>query len=387
MIDINGLVSRFQHRYGKIPRVFRAPGRINLIGEHTDYNDGYVLPIAINQATYVAIASRSDRMLRVWSLNIDESIELNLDKLGAGRSGKWQDYIEGMAAALINRGALLRGSDIALNSDIPIGGGLSSSAALEMALGMALTSISDSPIDKTSLALAGQRAEHIHVGIQSGIMDQFTAAHAVEGHALLLDCRSLNAKSVPVNLGDCQIVICDSKIRHRLASSEYNLRRRDCETGVKLLSTALPGIRALRDVTLVQLEGCRSIVPDTVFRRCRHVVSENERTLIAADALAAGDLASMGALMSASHQSLRDDYEVSCFELDLLVQSAQAQPGVFGARMTGGGFGGCTVNLVRRGGISSFRENVSRAYRKHTGIIPGILTAEASGGAEEILLP
>jgi galactokinase len=183
-----------------------------------------------------------------------------------------------------------------------------------------------------------------------------------------------------------RIVICDSRIRHELASSEYNLRRQDCETGVKLLGAAVPGIRALRDVTLPQLETYRSLLPDTVFRRCRHVVSENERTLKAADAAASGDVIAMGRLMSASHQSLKEDYEVSCSELDLLVQSAEAQPGVMGSRMTGGGFGGCTVNLVERSTLSSFRENVSREYRAETGNAPRISTTEAGGGAEEIFL-
>ena len=311
------------------PRIFYAPGRVNLIGEHTDYNDGFVLPMAIHQGTAAAIAPRSDRKLRVRSLNLNATIELNLDKLGPGRQGGWQDYVEGICRRYYGPGRIaLKGADILIQSDVSIGGGLSSSAALEMALGSALVALSNGFIDKFSLALAGQEAEHQHVGIQCGIMDQFTSVHAIRNHALLLDCRSLQAKQIPLNLGKYQIVICDSRIHHSLAASEYNLRRSDCESGVHSLSANLPAIRALRDVTLDQLEANRSNLSETVFRRCRHVVSENARTLQAAEALIACDIAAMGRLMNASHQSLRDDYEVSCPELDLLVESAQAQAGV-----------------------------------------------------------
>ena len=384
MIDGLDLAASFNRRYGIKPRLFRAPGRVNLIGEHTDYNDGFVLPMAINQETVVAIAARPDRILRVWSLNLEDSIELDLDRLSLGRHGSWRDYVEGIASALLNRGLPLTGADIALKSSVAIGGGLSSSAALEMALGMALVAISNSTIDKLSLALAGQTAEHMHVGIQSGIMDQFTSVHALRDHALLLDCRLLKAEYIPLRLRECQIVICDSRVRHTLAASEYNQRRRDCELGVKLLRAALPGIQALRDVALSELETNRSTLPESVFRRCRHVISENARTLKAAEALAAGSVIEMGMLMSASHKSLREDYEVSCRELDLLVGSAQAQPGVLGARMTGGGFGGCTVNLVERQRVESFREAVSLEYQAKTQITPEIFVVETGDGAREI---
>jgi len=384
MISISNLTAKFRQRYGTEPRLFHAPGRVNLIGEHTDYNDGFVLPIAINRGTAVAIAARPDRVLKVWSLNLDESIELNLSALGPGRSGRWSDYIEGVAAALLDKGAPLTGADIALESDVSIGGGLSSSAALEIALGTALISISNSRLDKLSLALAGQMAEHRHAGILCGIMDQFTSTHAIRDHAILLDCRSLASKAIPLRLQGYQIVICDSKVRHSLASSEYNLRRKDCESGVKALAASLPGIRALRDVTLTQLEDHRALLLPSVFSRCLHVISENERTLEAAKALAAGKVVEMGKLMSASHASLRDDYEVSCSELDLLVEIAESQPAVLGARMTGGGFGGCTVSLVERRKVALFQENVSRDYHARTGIVPDIFAAEATDGAGEV---
>ncbi len=386
MIDIPDLVKRFHQRYGSQPRLFRAPGRVNLIGEHTDYNDGFVLPMAIARDTVVAIAPRADKVLRVWSINLQDSIELDLGKIGAGRSGHWRDYVEGIVSALLDRGVGLAGASIALSSNISIGSGLSSSAALEMALGTALVSVSGCSIDKLSLARAGQTAEHLHVGINSGIMDQFTSLYALRGHAILLDCRLLEGRNIPLNFHQYQIMICDSRVRHALASSQYNQRRRDCETGVKLLSAALPGIRSLRDVTPPQLETYRSLLPEPVMRRCRHVVTENVRTLDAADALAAGDLGVLGRLMSESHRSLRDDYQVSCHELDLLVESAEAQPGVLGARMTGGGFGGCTINLVKRSKAELFREIVTQEYRARTQIAPEIFEVEPGEGACEICI-
>jgi galactokinase len=386
MIEPRTLASAFQDRYGTTPRIFRAPGRVNLIGEHTDYNDGFVLPMAIDRETLVAVSPRRDRILRVWSLNLDNSQDLDLEKLGPGRRGGWVDYVEGIASALIGRGMKLPGADIALTSDVGIGSGLSSSAALEIALGTALVAISGSSLDRLSLALAGQTAEHVHVGIQCGIMDQYTSVHALKDHAILLDCRSLESKQIPLGLGEYQVVVCDSHVRHRLASSEYNQRRQDCQLGVQLLRAVLPGIRALRDVASDQLEAHRSLLPQTVYRRCRHVIGENHRTLRAADALSAGDVSTMGELMSASHRSLKDDYMVSCRELDILVESAGAQPGVLGSRMTGGGFGGCTVNLVQKSRLHFFHEAVAREYQSKTGIVPEIFAASASAGAGEIAI-
>ena len=384
MIESHELAAVFQRRYKKMPRIFRAPGRVNLIGEHTDYNAGFVLPMAINRETVVAIAPRGDRILRVWSLNLDDLQELDLEKPGPGHRGDWVDYVEGIASALAGLGLKLPGADIALKSDLGIGSGLSSSAALEISLGTALAAISGNSIDRLSIALAGQKAEHVHVGILCGIMDQYTSVHAIKDHAILLDCRSLESKQIPLRLGEFQVVICDSRVRHALASSEYNQRRQECQAGVRLLSEALPGIRALRDVVPDQLEAHRSVLPETVYRRCRHVVGENQRTLLAAEALSSGNAAEMGKLMSASHQSLRDDYQVSCSELDILVESADTQPGVLGSRMTGGGFGGCTVNLVQESCFNYFREAVSREYQSKTGITPEIFAVQASPGAEEI---
>ena len=386
MIDTRKIAEAFQSRYPGNARIFWAPGRVNLIGEHTDYNGGFVLPMAINRGALVAIAARADRVLRVCSLNLDDSIELDLERLGSGHSGNWIDYVEGVAAALLANGLTLTGADAVLKSDISIGGGLSSSAALEISLAKALVSISFCSLDGLSLAHAGQRAEHVHVGIKCGIMDQYAAVFGVKNHAILLDCRSLEAKTIPINLKEHKLVICDSHVKHSLAASEYNMRRRDCELGVSQLSPAISGMESLRDITMSDLETHKSLLSPEVFRRCRHVVSENDRTLEAAGALAAGNVADLGRLMSASHSSLRDDYEVSCRELNLLVEIAISQPGVLGARMTGGGFGGCTVNLVEKQALETFRENVALEYQAQTQIHPDIFVVEASDGAAEIMV-
>lgn len=384
MIDLDALVQKFRTLYGTEPRLFRAPGRVNLIGEHTDYNDGFVLPMAINHGTVVAAAKRADRRVHVHSLNLRESAEFDLDRPGPRKRGIWLNYVEGVAQALLGRGLKLAGADLALTSDVPIGGGLSSSAALEMSVGTALTGISGEEIDRIALALAGQEAEHKYVGMKCGIMDQFIASLGKAGHALLIDCRKLEGTLVPLGVQDMTVVVCDSRVKHALASSEYNARRAECEQGVAMLRELLPEIRALRDVRLSVFERLQERLPEVVRRRCRHVVSENERTLSAVRALQAGDVEEFGRLMAASHQSLRDDYEVSCRELDILVESAQSVPGVAGARMTGGGFGGCTVNLVHKDATERFRETVTREYLGKTGQEPLILPVESSDCATEI---
>jgi galactokinase len=378
------IAESFRVRYGSEPRLFRAPGRVNLIGEHTDYNDGYVLPMAIQQGTTVAAARRPDRVVRVYSANLDEDTEFDLDRPGTPQRKLWTDYVEGVGQALLNRAPALSGADLLVLSDLAIGGGLSSSAALEMSVGLALLTVSGIDLDRVALALAGQEAEHRYVGINSGIMDQFVAVLGKAGNALLIDCRNLKGDLVRMSLGDSTIVICDTKVKHKLAASEYNERRAECERGVTLLSKAMPGIRALRDVSPAQFDRYKDRLPDPVRRRCLHVVTENERTLLAARALAAGDVKKMGLLMFESHESLRQNYEVSCPELDVLVEAAAGVPGVWGARMTGGGFGGCTVNLVLSVALDEFRRTVIEKYHGAFGVEPGIFVAESSDGAREI---
>ena len=379
------LARAFAGRYGRAPRGFRAPGRVNLIGEHTDDNGGFVLPMAIDRSTYVAAAAREDRRVFVHSLNREESFEFDLDRPGETRRGIWLDYVEGVARALESKGARLRGAEMMLLSEVPAGAGLSSSAALEVSSGLALASVSGAQVARIELALAGQEAEHTYVGAMVGIMDQFVAARAREGHALLIDCRTLEATHVPFDTSRVCVCITDTNVKHELSASEYNARRAECEEGVRLLRSFLPGIEQLRDVSVEDFERHAEHLPEVVRRRCRHVVTENERTLAAARALRAGDLAGMGRLMYESHYSLRDDYEVSSPELDVLVELARGLGGVLGARMTGGGFGGSTVTLLSRERFADFERAVTDEYRKRFGFAPTVYVSEAGGGAEEVI--
>ncbi|MEZ5426894.1 MAG: galactokinase [Pyrinomonadaceae bacterium] len=366
------------------PRFFRAPGRVNLIGEHTDYNDGFVLPIALNFAAVVAAASRSDDIIEAYSLNFDELKILDLNKKSLKEKGEWINYVEGIARVLREKGCPIGGASLLIGSNVPVGAGLSSSAALEISVGLALLRIDDCEFDSLHLALAGQAAEHQYVGTKSGIMDQFVSVFGREGHALLIDCRSLEAKAIPLDLKDTEIVVCNSGLKHALASSEYNTRRAECERGVGILKSFLPEISALRDVDSEELVFYKESLPETVFRRCRHIISENQRTLEAAEAFQKGDLDRVGKLMSQSHASLRDDFEVSCPELDLLVSLAENFGGAYGARMTGGGFGGCTISLIRREMREEFDEYLGSSYEQETGIRAEIFHVEPSDGATEI---
>jgi galactokinase len=384
VVDLEQLRNAFRKLYEREPRLFGAPGRVNLIGEHTDYNDGFVLPMAIDRETVAAAAARDDRTVRVHSLNLDESREFNLDDEPQARRGIWLDYVEGVARVLESRGAKIGGADIMLSSDVPVGAGLSSSAALELSVGLSLSVLSGAEVERVSLALAGQQAEHTFVGTLCGIMDQLVAALGRRAHALLIDCRSLEVEAIPMKMEGVAVVVCDTRVKHELSSSEYNKRRAECARGVELLRRSLPNIRALRDVSASELEQYEDRLPEPVRSRCRHIVTENARTLRAAEALRSGHLDVMGQLMYASHLSLRDDYEVSSAELDALVDIAGGIDGVLGARMTGGGFGGCTVNLVRRAALEEFQEIVAREYNRVTGYKTDIYIVEASDGAKEI---
>jgi galactokinase len=377
------LRKRFEALHGHRPRVFRAPGRVNLIGEHTDYNDGFVLPAAIDFYTWVALSSRSDRKLVLSSENFPGIAEYELDSPNHHRRHEWSDYVYGVVLVLERAGKRLRGADVLVAGEIPIGAGLSSSAAIEVATGYALLENSGHPVERVELAKLCQRAENEFVGVRSGIMDQFISCFGRTGQALLLDCRSLEYSLVALP-GGISLVICNTMVKHELAGGEYNQRRSECEAGVRLLAEHLPQVRALRDVTLADLEKYGSGLPPVVYRRCRHVVSENGRVLEAVRALGAGDLATVGALMAESHRSLRDDYEVSCVELDLLVDLAAQTEGVYGARMTGGGFGGCTINLVRSESVDAFRQTVARGYQERTGGAPEIYVTGAAEGVTEL---
>ena len=377
------VVQQFQQRFDDPCRVFRAPGRVNLIGEHTDYNDGFVMPAAIDFYAYVAAGARPDHKIRVHSVDFDETVDVELESLALGPTGHWSDYPRGVAALLFARGAITTGANLVLKGEVPIGAGLSSSAAIEVATAVSLLAFAGTDLGRREIASICQRAEHEFAGTKCGIMDQFISCFGEANHALFLDCRSLEFDTLPFPSG-VRIVICNSMVKHELAGGEYNLRREDCEAGVQLLQHHLTDIRALRDVTAAQLQRFSAEIPERILRRCRHVVSENARTLEAASALRSGDLSRFGELMFASHDSLRDDYEVSCPELDLLVELARKCDGVFGARMTGGGFGGCTVNLVKAEAVGQFQTRLCHQYQTETGIQPAIYVCVASDGAGEV---
>jgi len=368
---------------GEGTRLFRAPGRVNLIGEHTDYNEGFVLPAAIRFSAWAAARPRDDDILTVRSEHFPGTREFSVRVPPSVRAGHWSDYVAGVLYAAMREGIRLRGADLVIRGEVPIGAGLGSSAALETVVALALLSLSKVQLDRTGIALLCQRAEREFVGVQVGIMGQFVSAHATEGAAILLDCRSLHFERKPLPAA-AVIVICDTMKRHSLAAGDYNQRRRECHEGVEELSRHISGVRALRDVTPEQLDANERFLPPLIYRRCRHVVRENARVLLASRALDRGEILRFGRLMYESHQSLRNDYEVSCPELDTLVRIASSLPGVYGARMTGGGFGGCTVNLVSEGDVESFRRRICSCYFAATRMEPAVYVTGASRGAEEI---
>jgi galactokinase len=375
------LLALFQDLFGTDALLFRAPGRVNLIGEHTDYNDGFVMPMAIGFYTWVAAAKRADRILEAYSEHFDEKITLSLDALSGPPRKHWSDFVRGVASALQDAGHTLSGANLVIHGEVPLGAGLSSSASLEVSLALALASLAGIAVPRLELVKLCQGAEHKYVGTRCGIMDQFVAGFGAAGHALMLDCRSLEYQLLPIPQA-LRLVVCNSMVRHELASGEYNRRRGDCETGVSLLQPALPSVRALRDVTTADLEKYKHLLPGTVYRRCRHVITENQRVLAAAKCLQTRDADRFGLLMYRSHASLRDDYEVSCKELDLLVDLASSRRGVYGARMMGGGFGGCTVNLIRSDCATAFQTEIAQMYAEKTGTTPEIYICEPAQGAQ-----
>jgi galactokinase len=382
MINPRNLQQSFHEIFGRDPRIFAAPGRINLIGEHTDYNEGFVLPMAANRRTFVAAAPTGDTRIHVRSFDLSDSASFDINDAPVV-SHHWVSYIHGVATALLEQGSKLSGAQLAISSDVPIGAGLSSSAALEVSVGYALLKVANQEVDLMQLALACQAAEHRFVGTKSGLMDQLTATFAEAGRALFIDCRSLELTPIEVNLQSAAVVICNTGVKHELATSAYNERRRECELAVEILQQKNASIKALRDVTLDDLKQYGALLPEPVRRRCMHVVTENGRTTHAKDALKSGDVTLLGKLMNLSHESLRDNYEVSCRELDLMVDLARQHSGTYGARMMGGGFGGSTVNLVRTSTFESFAEQIHDGYRNQTGIDPDIMMVEADNGVEE----
>jgi galactokinase len=372
------LAGAFESRFGRPPTaVAAAPGRVNLIGEHLDYNEGHVLPVAIDRSVLVAFAPRPDRRVRLYSLDFEQESAFHLDEIEKDPEAPWSDYVRGVAWALREAGHGLSGLDAALQGDVPVGAGLSSSAALEVAALGAFEAASGLRLDRRELALLGQRAENCFVGVACGIMDQMAAALSRAGHALLIDCRSLEHEAVPLPLEDSgsgggaglRLVVADSGVRRALLDSQYNLRRQECQRAAELLAVAITNrpVTALRDVGAGDLARHGDSLPPNLLKRARHVVEEERRVLLSVEALRTGDVEAFGEMLNASHRSLRDDYEVSSPELDLLAELAWAQPGVLGSRLTGAGFGGCTVSLVRAEAVEAFREGVVARYCAETG--------------------
>ena len=341
--------------------VVRAPGRVNLIGEHTDYNEGFVLPAAIDRDVTIAVRGRRDGIVRVHSLNYGESVKFALDHISYDHDRPWSNYVRGTLKVLADSGAPLRGMDMVVAGDVPAGAGLSSSAALEVATAVAARAVAGFDLEGRDMALKCQRAENSFVGVNCGIMDQFASVLGKAGHALFIDCRTYECEPVPLPEEYC-IVICDSGVRRGLQDSAYNLRCSQCEEAVRLLRRHIADIRTLRDVLPEELPDVERRLPEALRARARHVVLENDRVERSVDALRSGRVDEFGRLMVDSHASLRDLYEVSCPELDAMVEVALAIPGVAGARMTGAGFGGCTVNLVHEDAVDEFQRTVLARY-------------------------
>jgi galactokinase len=376
---IQDLSEKFLQLCGTKPQFVRAPGRVNLIGEHTDYNDGFVLPAAIQMQTTVGVASRADRQLTLFSNNYNERVEFNVDVLPATPQRHWSDYVVGVARELFQKGIRLPGACLLIEGDVPEGAGLSSSAALEVAVCGAFLALARTQISGAEMALLCQRAENDFVGARCGIMDQFVSVHGKKDHALLLDCRSLEYQHQPIP-EDVRLLICNTMVRHSVAGGEYNQRRRECEMAAEFFARVVPSARALRDITLEEFEKHGSALPGIVQKRCRHVITENARVLEAGEALTRRDLQRFGELMRESHTSLRDDFQVSCAELDTMVELATQVDGVYGARMTGGGFGGCTINLVKSQNVETFKNRVLAGYEKATGRRAEIYVCTAGDG-------
>jgi galactokinase len=376
-IDSRSIHDAFVDRFGRQPKLFRAPARVNIIGGHTDYNQGFVLPTTTGLYTWVAIAPRADRTLRVFSCRFDSTEEIDLDQIKRHRDGQWCEYVKGVASVLEAAGHSLRGADLVIDGEIPLGGGLSSSASLETALAFALLDAAGVAIERGELAQLCQRAETDFVGARCGIMDQYVISCCTNGRAMMLDCRSLEFQSVAIPAA-ARLLVVDSGVSHRLPAGEYNSRREECEQAVALLAGRIPQLGALRDLELAQLEDEEKTLDDRLYRRCRHIVSENQRVQDAYSALQRGDVARLGKLITASHVSLRDDYEISCAELDVLVEIMIACPGVYGARLVGGGFGGCALCLVDAPQLDPVIDEVRAKYAEMLGRPPWVHAVTAA---------
>jgi galactokinase len=379
---IQKLQQAFRERYNKEATIIGAPGRVNLIGEHTDYNYGFVLPGAVDKKIYVAIAPNGTNTVNVFANQFNESYSFSLDITEPHKG--WMNYLLGVSYHIQQRGKQIGGVDLLIDGDIPVGAGMSSSAALCSAYGFALNELFQLGLSRMDLAFIGQKTEHTFVGLQCGIMDQFASLHGKKGNVMLLDCRSLEYEYIPFDFPGYKIVLVNSMVSHTLASSEYNVRRQQCEEGIAILKKHYPEIASLRDIEPVQLLQHKDELPTIVFDRCSYVVYEKERVLASCEALKKNDLATFGKLMYATHEGLSKKYSVSCTELDFLVECAQHITGVAGARMMGGGFGGCTINIVEADAVENFTQKIQSAFTNLFRKTPEVYVTQIEDGAKII---
>ena len=360
-MNLDGLLTCYNENFSITPRIFRSPGRINLIGEHTDYNLGYVLPAAIDKAMYFAVGKRDDDKITVIANDLGERVSWKLGERPEPATG-WVAYIYGMVDIIHKAGYPLSGFDCVFGGDIPFGAGVSSSAAIESGMGHALRVLMDLSFDDWDLVQMALRTEHEYVGLKCGVMDMFACIFGNQDKVMLLDCKSLEHQYVPFDISGYALVLCDTKVSHSLASSEYNTRRMQCDKGVQIIRKQFPKVESLRDISLVQLDACKTQMDPVIYQRCKYVIEENDRVLSVCKALEAGSLKEVGTYLYASHKGLQHEYEVSCPELDFLVDLTREDSAVLGARMMGGGFGGCTINLVEKDQLDGFEKRMKRAY-------------------------
>jgi len=387
VIPIKELQDRFEKIFGrKETKVFQAPGRVNIIGEHTDYNDGFVLPVCIDKSIRVVTArSQNSRTIRIRSLEFENPVCFRLDDISYKKEDNWGNYVKGVAKTLQSTGYHLMGVDMLFSGDIPVASGLSSSAALEVASTLAFAECSGFSLDPIKIAKICQKAENEFIGVKCGIMDQFIIAGGKEDHAIFLDCRDLSFEYVPFQLKGISLVVCNTKVKRELKSSEYNLRREECTKAVQHFKKYIPTIESLRDVDEEILRKYKNGLSQNCLKRARHVTTENKRVKETVALARSGDLNGIGNLLLESHNSLKNCYEVSCKELDIMVDSVLRVRGVLGARMTGAGFGGCALALVKTDQIEIFIQQAGEEYRKKTGINPDFYTCEVTAGAQRVL--
>ena len=392
-MELNAIRKRFEEIFGEGGniRFFASPGRVNMIGEHTDYNGGVVFPAALTMRTVIAFRERNDDIIKMAATDLDVLVEADIGKLADYKDIKWGNYQLGIADEMKKAGYYIGGCDMLFDDTTPHGGGLSSSAAIEVATALAFATISNEkkgikePVDMIEMAKISQKAEHEYIGVMCGIMDQFASAMGKKNHAIYLDCATLDYKLVPLNIEGCRIVISNTKKKRSLADSKYNERRSECEAAVEILKNSLPGITCLADVSPADFEAHKSeIENETVRKRAEHVVYEIDRVVKSVDALEKNDIAEFGRLMNASHDSLSDLYEVTGIELDTLVEEARKIPGTVGSRMTGAGFGGCTVSIVKEEYVDEFIEKVGAVYKEKIGYPAEFYVSEIGDGGREI---